>query len=154
MSDETEGGESSSETGESNSEAEEVSRLELIEFLGDFMSGTMRIEQVYRSHLCSTLVQRVFSEFGAEGLAEMMLKIDETGGWISDILLEAPDLENAMFEKFGVFDPHVTHKARDTKAMYEMNKKIWRLRKRYAKLIVDEIFEENNTPQSVEPETE
>ncbi len=147
MSDETEGG-------ELNSETEEVSRLELIEFLGDFMSGTMRIEQVYRSHLCSTLVQRVFSEFGAEGLAEMMLKIDETGGWISDILLEAPDLENAMFEKFGVFDPQVTHKARDTKAMYEMNKKIWRLRKRYAKLIVDEIFEENNAPQPVEPETE
>ena len=147
MSDEIEGGESSSDT-------EEVSRQELIEFLGDFMSGTRRIEQVYRSHLCSTLVQRVFSEFGPEGLAEMMLKIDETGGWISDISLEAPDLENAMFDKFGVFDPQVTHKARDTKAMYEMNKKIWRLRKRYAKLIVDEIFEENNAPQPVEPETE
>ena len=147
MSDEIEGGESSSDT-------EEVSRQELIEFLGDFMSGTMRIEQVYRSHLCSTLVQRVFSEFGPEGLAEMMLKIDETGGWISDILLEAPDLENAMFDKFGVFDPQVTHKARDTKAMYEMNKKIWRLRKRYAKLIVDEIFEETEEPQPVTPEPE
>ena len=69
MSDEIEGGESSSDTGE-------VSRQELIEFLGDFMSGTMRIEQVYRSHLCSTLVQRVHSEFGPEGLAEMMIKID------------------------------------------------------------------------------
>ena len=147
MSDEIEGGESSSDTGE-------VSRQELIEFLGDFMSVTIHIEQVYRSHLCSTLVQRVHSEFGPEGLAEMMIKIDETGGWISDILLEAPDLENAMFDKFGVFDPQVTHKARDTKAMYEMNKKIWRLRKRYAKLIVDEIFEENNAPQPVEPETE
>ena len=143
MSDETEGGESGSET-------EEVSRLELIEFLGDFMSGTMRIEQVYRSHLCSTLVQRVHSEFGAEGLAEMMLKIDETGGWISDILLEAPDLENAMFEKFGVYDPELTKKARDTRAMYEMNKKIWRLRKRYAKLIADEIFEGNAEPEPVE----
>ena len=140
---------------EAENEADsDVSRQELIEFLGDFMSGTMRIEQVYRSHLCDTLVRRVNSEFGPEGLAEMMLKIDECGGWISDILLEAPDLENAMFEKFGVYDPEVTHKARDTKAMYEMNKKIWRLRKRYAKLIVDEIFEENNAPQPVEPETE
>ena len=137
-----------------STDTEEVSRQELIEFLGDFMSGTMRIEQVYRSHLCSTLVQRVFTEFGPEGLAEMMLKIDETGGWISDILLEAPDLENAMFDKFGVFDPQVTAKARDTKAMYEMNKKIWRLRKRYAKLIVDEIFEETEEPQPVTPETE
>ena len=137
-----------------STDTEEVSRQELIEFLGDFMSGTMRIEQVYRSHLCSTLVQRVFTEFGPEGLAEMMLKIDETGGWSSDILLEAPDLENAMFDKFGVFDPQVTAKARDTKAMYEMNKKIWRLRKRYAKLIVDEIFEETEEPQPVTPEPE
>ena len=137
-----------------STDTEEVSRQELIEFLGAFMSGTMRIEQVYRSHLCSTLVPRVFTEFGPEGLAEMMLKIDETGGWISDILLEAPDLENAMFDKFGVFDPQVTAKARDTKAMYEMNKKIWRLRKRYAKLIVDEIFEETEEPQPVTPEPE
>ena len=129
---------------------EDVSRQDLIEFLGDFMSGNMRIEQVYRSHLCSTLVQRVHAEFGAEGLAEMMLKIDETGGWISDILLEAPDLENAMFEKFGVYDPDLTKKARDTRGMCEMNKKIWRLRKRYAKLIVDEIFEGNEEPTPVE----
>jgi hypothetical protein len=129
---------------------EDVSRQELIEFLGDFMSGNMRIESVYRSHLCSTLVARVHSEFGPEGLAEMMLKIDETGGWISDILLEAPDLENAMFEKFGVYDPELTKKARDTRAMYEMNKKIWRLRKRYAKLITDEIYESGSEPESVE----
>jgi|TARA_B110001454_G_scaffold61260_1_gene59736 hypothetical protein len=129
---------------------EDVSRQELIEFLGDFMSGNMRIESVYRSHLCSTLVARVHAEFGPEGLAEMMLKIDETGGWISDILLEAPDLENAMFEKFGVYDPELTKKARDTRAMYEMNKKIWRLRKRYAKLITDEIYESGSEPESVE----
>ena len=126
----------------------DISRQELIEFLGDFMSGTMRIEQVYRSHLCDTLVRRVNSEFGPEGLAEMMLKIDECGGWISDILLEAPDLENAMYEKFGVYDPEITAKARDTRAMYEMNKKIWRLRKRYAKLIVDEVFESPSDPGS------
>ena len=80
----------------------------------------------------------------------MMLKIDETGGWISDILLEAPDLENAMFEKFGIYDPELTKKARDTRAMYEMNKKIWRLRKRYAKLIADEIYEGNEEPAPVE----
>lgn len=126
----------------------DVSRQELIEFLGEFMSGSMRIDQVYRTHLCDTLVKRVHQEFGSEGLAEMMLKIDECGGWISDILLEAPDLENAMYERFGVYDPEITTKARDTRAMYEMNKKIWRLRKRYAKLIVDEVFESPSDPES------
>ena len=146
-----------SEDAEDNTSTDEqdVSRQELIEFLGDFMSGTMRIEQGYRSHLCETLVRRVFHEFGSEGLAEMMLKIDETGGWISDILLESPDLENAMFDKFGVYDPLVTANARATSAMYEMNKKIWRLRKRYAKLIVDEIFENGSVEaEEVTPEIE
>ena len=132
----------------------DVSRQELIEFFEDFTSGTMRIEQVYRSHLCETLVTRVFAEFGSEGLVEMMLKIDETGGWISDILLEAPDLENVMFDKFGVYDPLITAKARDTRAMYEMNKMIWRLRKRYAKIIVDEIFESEAVEEPVESEAE
>ena len=146
-----------SEDAEDNTSTDEqdVSRQELIEFLGDFMSGTMRIEQVYRSHLSETMVRRVFNAFVSEGLAEMMLKIDETGGWISDILLESPDLENAMFDKFGVYDPLVTAKARDTRAMYEMNKKIWRLRKRYAKLIVDEIFENGSVEaEEVTPEIE
>ena len=132
----------------------DVSRQELIEFIENFTSGTMHIEQVYRSHLCETQVRRVFAEFGAEGLVEMMIKIDETGGWISDILLEAPDLENVMFDKFGVYDPLITAKARDTRAMYEMNKKIRRLRKRYAKIIVDEIFESEAVEEPVESEAE
>lgn len=132
----------------------DVSRQELIEFIENFTSGTMRIEQVYRSHLCETQVRRVFAEFGAEGLVEMMIKIDETGGWISDILLEAPDLENVMFDKFGVYDPLITAKARDTRAMYEMNKKIRRLRKRYAKIIVNEIFESEAVEEPVESEAE
>ena len=39
--------------------------------------------------------------------------------------------------------------------MYEMNKKIGRLRKRYAKLIVDEIFENGSVEaEEVTPEIE
>ena len=64
--------------------------------------------------------------------------------------LKTEAVENAMFEKFGIYDPELTKKARDTRAMYEMNKKIWRLRKRYAKLIADEIFEGNAEPEPVE----
>lgn len=140
----------SDETSEGNAD---LNREELIEFLGEFMSGTMRIEQVYRSHLCTTLVNRVYSEFGVEGLAEMMLTIDEKGAWISDILFEAPELEDAMFARFGVYDEDITTKARHTNAMYEMNKKIWRLRKRYTKLIVDEIFgsEAPKVEETVDP---
>jgi hypothetical protein len=54
-----------------------------------------------------------------------------------------------MFAKFGVYDEDITAKARQTNAMYEMNKKIWRLRKRYTKLIVDEIFG-NEAPKAQE----
>jgi hypothetical protein len=121
-------------------ESEEMSREELVSFISQFMANNMSVEQVYRSHLCESLVHRVRDEFGPEGLCDLMVKIDSAAGWISDILLDAPDLENAMFAKYGVFDQHIVEKARATTALLELNRKIYRLRKKYTKLIVDEIF--------------
>lgn len=119
---------------------EDMSREELVSLISDFMSNNMSVEEVYRSHLCETLVSRVAYEFGTEGLCDMMVKIDTKAGWVSDILLDAPELDNAMFAKYGAFDAHLIHKARNTEAMMDLNRKIHRLRKKYTKLIVDEIW--------------
>lgn len=125
---------------------DDITRDELIEMIGDFMTGSMNIEQVYRSHLCDTLVSRVFDEFGTEGLADLMLKIDNHANWITDILFDEADLQDELFAKHGYFDDDIAFKARSTMKMEEMNKKIWRLRKRYIKLIVQEIVESENPP--------
>jgi len=133
---------------------DEITREDLIEMIGDFMSGSMNIEQVYRSHLCDTLVSRVYDEFGTEGLADLMLKIDGRANWITDILFDEADLQDEMFAKFGYFDDDIAFKARSTMKMEELNKKIWRLRKRYTNLIVEEIVQSDNPELfPAEPET-
>lgn len=122
----------------------ELSHEDLIEMIGDFMTGSMRVEDVYRSHLCDTLVQRVYDEFGTEGMAELMMKIDYRADWITDMLFDANDLHDAMFKRHATFDDEISYKARGTMAMAEMNKKMWNLRKRYVSKIVDEIWEADN----------
>lgn len=113
---------------------------ELAVWLSEFMNSAVEAESMYRSHFCDLLAHRVYTEFGAEGLCELMMSIDRRGAWISDILLENNDLDEIMFKKYGTYDHEIIRKARATKAMSEMNEKIWRLRRRYAKLIVDEIM--------------
>ena len=133
----------------------EPTREDLVNFISEFMTTSMNVNQVYRSNLVETIVGRVLNEFGEEGLCDMMLKIDESANWISDIVLDGPDLDDVMFKRHGTFDSELVAKARQTESLTELNRKIWRLRKKYARIIVDEIFgKENETPepQSVEPD--
>ena len=127
-------------------EDSEPTREDLVNFISEFMTTNMNVDQVYRSNLVETIVSRVFHEFGQEGLCDLMLKVDEQGNWISDIVLDSPDLDEVMFKRHGTFDATLVNKARDTEALVELNRKIWRLRKKYARMIVDEIFETENKP--------
>tara|TARA_B110001454_G_scaffold214808_1_gene235183 strand:- start:6374 stop:6862 length:489 start_codon:yes stop_codon:yes gene_type:complete len=122
-------------------EPREPSREELVNFISEFMASSLNVEQVYRSHLVETVAARVYSEFGQDGLCDLMMKIDERANWISDIIIEQPDLDDVMFKRHGVYDHQIMEKARKTDALLELNQKIWRLRKKYARAIVDELFE-------------
>lgn len=122
---------------------------ELAVWLSDFMSQSSKAEKMYRSHFCSIVVNRLWREFGVEGMCELMLAIDKRAGWISDIILEDADLHDALFENHGVFDDDAVIKARMSNRLMEMNKKIWRLRRKYSKLIAEEIVNgiETHEPQ-------
>lgn len=112
----------------------------MAEFLSQFMSsGTADI--LYRKNYCDIVTQKVYNEFGYDGIAELMIAMDKRADWISDILFEAPDLENVAFKEFGVFDDKLAQKARHTAAFKQFNEKLWRLRKKYTKAIVAEIME-------------
>ena len=112
----------------------------MAEFLSQFMSaGTS--EQIYRRHYCDIVAHKVYNEFGYDGMCELMLSMDKKADWISDIILESSDLDNIAFKKYGTFDPHISAKARHTQSFKELNEKLWRLRRKYAKLIVDEIMQ-------------
>jgi hypothetical protein len=121
----------------------------MAEFLTQFMaSGTADL--LYRKNYCEFVASKVHSEFGVDGLCELMVAMDRHGDWISDILFEAPDLDNIAFKNYGVFDSEISTKARHTKALQDFNEKIWRLRRKYAKLIVEEIMSWDNIPDEVE----
>jgi hypothetical protein len=123
-------------------ESEELPHEIIAEFIGAFMASGMNSDALYRQHFCDMVAGRIYNEFGLDGMCEMMMSLDRRADWISDIILEAPDLENIAFKKYGVYDPEISTKARQTKAIQELNGKLWRLRRKYARLIVDEIMAE------------
>jgi hypothetical protein len=86
------------------------------------------------------IANRVYAEFGHEGMCELMIAMDKKAGWISDIIIENNDLDEILFKKYGVYDHNIVSKARKTEAVQEMNSKIWRLRRKYAKAIVEELM--------------
>ena len=63
-------------------------------------------------------------------------------------MLEDNDFDDVMFKTYGIYDHDLIKKARQTDAIMEMNKKIWRLRRKYSKIIVDEVM--NAGKKSVE----
>ena len=111
----------------------------IAEFISQFMA-TDGAEQIYRKHYCDIVAHKVYNEFGVDGMCELLISMDKRAQWISDILIESSDLDDIAFKKYGTFDPDLAMKARNTKAIQEMNEKLWRLRRKYARLIVDEII--------------
>jgi hypothetical protein len=126
---------------EHDEQDEELTRGELLDFLSDFLSQHRDANTMYRDHLCAVLIGRIYDEFGNEGLCNVMSQMDIKANWVSDIIFEASDFDNALFKRHGIYDDEIVVKARGTQAMIDLNKKIWRLRRRYANIIVDEIME-------------
>ena len=117
---------------------------ELAIWVSEFMSSAADAQAKYRYNYCNVLANKVFDEFGADGFCELMMAMDNRAGWVTDILIEASDLDDIIFKRYGVYDQDIIRKARRTSAMDEMNSKIWRLRKKYAKAIVEEIMSQND----------
>lgn len=128
----------------------EMSRGELINFLGEFLAQNSNNDILYRDHLCNIIVARIFDEFSYEGLCALMMSIDQKANWISDIIFEQSDLDNAMYSMHGIYDEGLISKARNSEGIIELNKKIWRLRKKYAKQIADEVFIEEAEIDEIE----
>lgn len=113
---------------------------EMAVWVSEFMSSAAEASSRYRQNYCAVIAHKVFDEFGIDGFCELLMAMDARASWISDILFEASDLDDIMFKKYGVYDQDIIAKARRTKAIDELNSKIWRLRRKYAKLIVDEVM--------------
>ena len=121
-----------------DNEDQEPSEI-MAEFLTQFMaSGTADI--LYRKNYCDTIVGKVYNEFGTDGFAELLISMDKKAEWITDILFEPSDLDEIAFKNHGVFDAQIVSKSRSTDAFSEFNEKLWRMRRKYAKLMVAEVL--------------
>ena len=115
-------------------------REELALWIGEFMAASADAETLYRNHYCTMVANKIYEEFGAEGFCEMTMVMDNRAGWVSDIILESSDIDDILFKKHGIYDKRALSKARQTTAMNELNSKIWRLRRKYAKAISEELM--------------
>ena len=124
---------------------------EMAIWLSEFMTAADSAAEVYRNHVVTLIANKVYSDFGYEGFCELMVAMDKKAGWISDIIIENSDLDDIMFKKYGTYDHGVIHKARRTEATQELNQKIWRLRRKYAKAIVEELMAEKEASEGETP---
>lgn len=111
----------------------------VFDHLAAAMDGESAEAFSYRKDLCFILANKVKDEFGLEGLCELLTGIDNTAGWISDILIESSDVDNILFQEYGIYVKDSLNLARKTKAMEQFSKSLWRSRRKYAKLMAAEI---------------
>jgi len=110
----------------------------------DHLAAAMDGESVealeYRRDLCLILAGKIKSEFGVEGLCELIGGIDVAGGWLSDILIESGDIDDFLFSEHGVYLENSIDLARKTDSMKKFQRALWSARRRYAKMMAEEIY--------------
>ncbi len=121
----------------------------IFDHLAAAMDGESDLALRYRKDLCLILAGKIKSEFGLEGLCEMLSSIDATAGWITDILLESSDIDDILFKNYGIFKENSLELAKKTRAMEKFHKSMWLMRKRYAKLMASEIYEMSANKKSL-----
>lgn len=112
----------------------------VFDHLAAAMDGESLQAMEYRKDLCLILAGKVKSEFGVEGLCELISGIDATAGWISDILLESGDIDDFLFAEHGVYIENSIDLARKTESMKKFQRSLWSARRRYAKMMAEEIY--------------
>ena len=60
--------------------------------------------EVFRRSFCQRVVESVNSQFGTEGLYDLLLGIDAVGNLGSVVVINRDEIDNYMFSNFGTFD--------------------------------------------------
>ena len=121
----------------------------IFDHLAAAMDGESIQAYSYRKDLCFILAGKIKDEFGIEGLCDMLGGIDTTAGWISDILIESGDIDDVLFKEHGIYIENSLDKARKTQGMKKFQKSLWSMRRRYAKLMAEEIYANSSNQKSL-----
>lgn len=64
----------------------------------------------YRKEICRRLARQIHNQFGIEGLFDLLTGIDEIGNLSSVVISERTEIDNYLFENYGIFDPDMFEK--------------------------------------------
>jgi hypothetical protein len=58
----------------------------------------------YRRSICRRLAFQTLNQFGTEGLFDLMSGIDDAGQFQTLIIADRDEIDNYLFQKYGIFD--------------------------------------------------
>jgi hypothetical protein len=64
----------------------------------------------YRREICFRLVRQTYNQFGMEGLYDILTGVDNIGSMTSVVVSDRNEIENYVFEHYGIFDPDIFEK--------------------------------------------
>lgn len=64
----------------------------------------------YRRQICRRLSKQIYNQFGIDGLLDLLTGIDEAGRFSSVVVIDRDEIDNFLFEQYGIFDPDMFEK--------------------------------------------
>lgn len=89
--------------------------------------------------LCENLLENMVNDLGSIIVYDMLVAIDRTQKWHTDITGSQAEVEQILLERHGAFDADIWHKVQTTKAWRDFHEKIYSLSKRFLNQAVDEV---------------
>lgn len=71
-------------------------------------------EASFRRSFCRRLASQVHTQFGQEGLLDLLTGIDLSGKFVSVIVLDKSEVENYLFTEHGVYDEGIFERVQMT----------------------------------------
>ncbi len=68
----------------------------------------------YRRQICRRLAKQIYNQFGVDGLLDLLTGIDEAGRFASVVVIDRDEIDNFLFDTYGVFDPDMFDKVQLT----------------------------------------
>lgn len=70
----------------------------------------------YRRQVCKRLANQIYNQFGIDGLLDLLSGIDDAGRFASVVVIDRDEIDNFLFETYGIFDPDMFEKVQLSEA--------------------------------------
>lgn len=97
----------------------------------------------YRRQICTRLARQTYNQFGIDGLLDLLSGIDEAGRFSSIVVIDRDEIDNYLFDNYGIFDPDMFEKIQMTEEWDEFVAKVLDFSGRAMGSIIESIVQES-----------